>query len=97
VLEKEEIMAYSDAPMELPETGLDADAPCEELYRIGIVYSIGMGVDTDLVKAHQWFNIAALKGSDEAKSERKEMADQMSTGEIAEAQKAAREWLDLMN
>lgn len=90
-------MAYSDGPMELPEVGLNADAPCEELYRMGIVYSIGMGVDADLIKAHQWFNLAALKGSDDAKAERKEMADQMSTDEIAEAQKAAREWLDLMN
>ena len=90
-------MAYSDAPMVLPETGLNADAPSEELYRIGIVYSIGMGVDADLIKAHQWFNLAALRGSDEAKAERKEMADQMSSDEISEAQKAAREWLNLMN
>ncbi len=90
-------MAYSDGPMDLPEIGLNADAPSDELYRVGIVYSVGMGVEADLVKAHQWFNLAALKGSDEAKAERKEMADQMSTDEIAEAQKAAREWLSLMN
>ncbi|MEE9381306.1 MAG: SEL1-like repeat protein [Hyphomonadaceae bacterium] len=90
-------MAYADGPMELPETGVDAETQSDELYRVGIVYSVGMGVDADLVKAHQWFNLAALKGSDEAKSERKEMADQMSSDEIAQAQKAAREWLDLMN
>ena len=90
-------MAYADGPVDLPEFGLDADAPSEDLYQMGIAYSVGMGVEANLVKAHQWFNLAALKGSEEARAERKEMAEQMSTDEIAEAQKAAREWLSLMN
>jgi hypothetical protein len=40
------------------------------------------------------FNLAALKGSEEAKSYRKELSQEMSSQEVAEAQRAARQWLD---
>ncbi len=91
-------MAYSDGSMTpAPCADLPADAAREDLYQAGIIYSTGMGVETDLVAAHKWFNLAALKGSNEAKDRRREIAEQLSTAEIAEAQKAAREWLRLMN
>lgn len=90
-------MAYSDAPMTLPCAGLTKDAGHDDLYRVGLAYSTGLGVDTDLVAAHKWFNLAALKGHDAAKLCRKEMADMMSTDEVKQAQRAAREWLNLMN
>ncbi len=47
----------------------------------------------DLVEAHKWFNLAAVRGSEDAKICRKDMAEQMSAHEVAAAQKAAREWL----
>ncbi|MEQ8745690.1 hypothetical protein [Pyruvatibacter sp.] len=63
------------------------------LYNLGLIFSVGKGVEPDLVTAHKWFNLAALRGSDEAKAQRKELADMMSAAEIAEAQRQAREWM----
>jgi TPR repeat protein len=67
----------------------------DELFRLGLLYSTGQGgAPLDLVSAHMLFNLAALKGSEEAKSYRKELSQEMSSQEVAEAQKAARQWLD---
>ena len=54
-------------------------------------------MDVDLIAAHKWFNLAALRGSDEAKIQRAEMADMMSTDEVKQALQSAREWLKLMH
>jgi TPR repeat protein len=70
--------------------GGDADA----LYELGIAYSTGThGLDVDLVEAHKWFNLAALNGSDRAQECRADIAEEMTTREIAEAQRQARAWL----
>jgi len=50
-------------------------------------------VGVDYVAAHKWFNLAAMRGVDEAKRWRATMASEMSTAQIAEAQRQAREWL----
>jgi TPR repeat protein len=50
-------------------------------------------VELDLVAAHKWFNLAAMRGNQEAKRYRMEIADEMSRAEIAEAQRQAREWI----
>jgi TPR repeat protein len=62
-------------------------------YELGIRYSVGNAVPADMVAAHKWFNIAALKGCKEAVQLRQEIAAGMSAGEIATAQRAARDWL----
>jgi TPR repeat protein len=68
----------------------DSDA----LLDLGFAYSTGTrGASIDLVTAHQWFNLAALAGSQEAQYCRSDIADQMSHREIAEAQRRARTWL----
>ena len=90
-------MPYSEIALEPPCAILDASSNHEDLCQMGLIYSTGLGVEEDLVAAHKWFNLAALKGNDAAKEHRKAMADMMSSAEIAEAQKAAREWLSLMN
>ena len=41
------------------------------------------------------FNLAAMRGSVEAKVYRKELACEMASDEVAEAQRQAREWLTL--
>ena len=46
-----------------------------------------------MVAAHKWFNLAAMRGVDAAKGWRNQLASEMSTLQIAEAQKLAREWL----
>lgn len=90
-------MAYSDAPATLPCEGLTADALAVDLYQAGLAYSTGLGVEVDLVAAHKWFNLAALRGSEDAKESRQDMADQMTAEDLKQALKAAREWLRLMN
>ena len=65
----------------------------EAQYRVGLMYSTGQGVHQDLVSAHKWFNLAALRGSDAARQVRREVAADMTEREISEAQRQAREWL----
>ena len=66
----------------------------QALYDLGMVYSSGTGgVPIDLIEAHKWFNLAAVRGLEEAQACRSEIAMDMEPREIAQAQKAARAWL----
>jgi len=65
----------------------------ESLFELGMIYSTGREVAADLIAAHKWFNRAAIRGVKEAASYRQEVAREMSATEVAEAQRAAREWL----
>jgi TPR repeat protein len=70
------------------------DASGDELFRLGLLYSTGQGgAPLDYVSAHMLFNLAAMRGSLEAKVYRKEIADEMATEDVAEAQRQARRWL----
>jgi TPR repeat protein len=60
---------------------------------LGMSYSAGVGVAIDLIEAHKWFNIAAMRGHAEAARLRREIAEQMADAEIGRAQRAARDWL----
>jgi TPR repeat protein len=62
-------------------------------YDLGIRYAVGNSVPADLVSAHKWFNLAAMKGNREAVAQRQEIAANMSPAEIAAALRAARAWL----
>jgi uncharacterized protein len=70
-----------------------ANATADVFYDLGMMYSTGRSVPTDLVSAHKWFNIAAMRGNQEAIRLRREIASEMSEIEIASAQRAARDWL----
>ena len=84
---------------ELPEIelALAGSAPMggEALFELGMMYSAGNSVPVDLVSAHKWFNLAAMKGYADAARLRREIAAEMSDAEIGKAQLAAREWLKL--
>lgn len=70
------------------------EAPAADtFYELGMMYSIGRSVPVDYVTAHKWFNLAAMRGNEDAARLRREVADQMSEDEIATAQRAARAWL----
>ena len=56
-------------------------------------YLLGQGVAQDPVAAHKWFNLAAMRGIDAARNWRNQIAAEMSSSQIALAQKLAREWL----
>jgi uncharacterized protein len=66
----------------------------EACFDLGVAFSTGSnGADCDLVEAHKWFNLAALRGHEEAAFCRADISDEMTAREIAEAQRRARHWL----
>lgn len=65
----------------------------DALYELGLMYSAGRDVEFDLIEAHKWFNLAALRGNRQAKLLRQEIAMDMSRAEISKAQRRARQWL----
>ena len=65
----------------------------DALFELGMLYATGRVVDANLVVAHKWFNLAAARGNESARTYRLEVAQEMSADQIAEAQKLAREWL----
>jgi uncharacterized protein len=71
----------------------EGPAAGDMLFELGMMYSIGRDVPVDFVTAHKWFNLAAVKGNNEAIRLRREIAVLMSETEIAAAQRAARDWL----
>ena len=70
-----------------------AVASGDAFFELGMIYAIGRSVPVDHVAAHKWFNLAAMRGNGDAIRWRREMAEQMSQSEIAQAQRAARAWL----
>jgi hypothetical protein len=65
----------------------------DTFFQLGMMHSVGKNVPVDFVSAHKWFNLAAMRGSNEAVRLRREIAEQMSPPDIAAAQRAARAWL----
>ncbi len=47
----------------------------------------------DYVQAHKWFNIAGTNGKKIGRRNRDIIAKRMTSAQIAEAQKLAREWM----
>jgi len=78
---------------------LDTAAPVEAsaipdvLFERGLYWASGRSGVVNLVAAHKWFNLAALKGRTDAIPLRREVAEMMSEVEIAMAQREARAWM----
>ena len=68
-------------------------ADTDSFFELGIKYSSGRNVPVDYVAAHKWFNLAAMKGNQNAVRLRREIAAEMTDAEIAAAQRAARDWI----
>ena len=80
----------AESVLPLPSPGSSGD----ELFRLGLLYSTGQGgAPRDYVSAHMLFNLAAMRGSEEAKAYRRELSQEMDPADVAEAQRAARQWL----
>lgn len=75
--------------IEYAAQGGQADA----LFELGLIYCTGRDGSVDLIEAHKWFNLAAMRGNEEAKRYRNELSSDMSKADIACAQKLAREWM----
>ena len=68
-----------------------ADVFCE----MGLMYATGRGCKLDMVAAHKWLNIAAIKGSERAALLRADLGRSMSKTDLAKALRAAREWMTM--
>lgn len=66
-----------------------ADLFCE----MGLIYATGRGCEVDMVAAHKWLNIAAIKGCDRAAELRADVAAGLTKLELAAALRAARDWM----
>ncbi len=83
------------ATSHLAEAGIPGSDEVRALMQKGFECATGRTGAADLISAHMWFNLAAIKGCREAVRYRKEISGEMSADEIAIAQKQAREWLSL--
>src|SRR4029079_6898096 len=72
---------------------VEASAIPDVLFERGLYWASGRSGVVNLVAAHKWFNLAALKGRADAISMRREVAEMMSDAEIATAQREARAWM----
>ena len=85
-------MTSHETETQLPLPGPQSTG--DELFRMGMLFSTGQGgAPLDYVSAHMLFNLAAMRGSEEARLYRKELSQEMASDEVAEAQRQAREWL----
>jgi TPR repeat protein len=82
------VMSEAVAAVELPEP-----ASAEAMFERGMMYASDRTMPADLVRAHQWFNLAAMLGCAEATQLRREIAAEMTDAQIGQAQRAARDWL----
>jgi uncharacterized protein len=72
---------------------VQASAIPDVLFERGLYWASGRSGVVNLVAAHKWFNLAALKGRTDAVRMRREVAELMSEAEIAAAQREARDWI----
>jgi uncharacterized protein len=63
------------------------------LFERGLYWASRRSGVVNLIAAHKWFNLAALKGRTDAIPLRREVAEMMSEVEIAMAQREARAWM----
>jgi hypothetical protein len=74
-------------------TPVEASAIPDVLFERGLYWASGRSGVVNLVAAHKWFNLAAVKGRVDAIPMRREIAELMSDVEIATAQREARAWM----
>lgn len=62
------------------------------MLNLGSMYKRGSGVPQDYVLAHMWYNLGAARGNEKARNNREIIENQMTSDQIAAAQRFAREW-----
>lgn len=70
-----------------------ATGNAEVLFELGLMYATGRNGEVDTIAAHKWFNLAVYRGLASAKVNREEIASEMSSDEIRQAQREARDWI----
>jgi TPR repeat protein len=62
-------------------------------YRLGVMYEKGEGIAQDYVASYIWYHLASqTHGLEFARKHRNRVAEKMTSAQIAEAQRLAREW-----
>ena len=74
-------------------TPVTATAVPDALFERGMYWASGRSGVINLIAAHKWFNLAAVKGHAKASAMRREVAELMNEIEISAAQREARAWL----
>jgi TPR repeat protein len=59
---------------------------------LGLMYEAGEGVPQDPVQAHMWWNLVSAQDIEQAIEACERLAPKMSSAQIEEAQRLAREW-----
>lgn len=81
---------YREALQEFRESADRGDAYSQ--YMLGRLHEAGNGTTQDFVQAHKWYNLAAANGHRHADEARDLLAERMTSGQVAQAQQAARDW-----
>ena len=69
-----------------------ADSDANALFKLGLMCSAEGSEPADMISAHKWFNLAATHGHSDAARLRREIATEMSSRQIGDALRAARDW-----
>ena len=62
---------------------------------LGAMYFAGEGVEEDKIEAYKWFFISGELGNDDGMENSQYAGESMSFGEIMNAKKLGREWLEV--
>lgn len=61
---------------------------------LGVLYEQGVpGLPRDVMQSHMWYNLATAQGHADAAQLREDVASSMTSEQVAEAQRKAKEWL----
>ena len=66
----------------------------EAQYNLGLMYDFGEGVLEDDVYAYMWWNLASLLGNKNATTAKGEIAEEMTSSQIAEAEERSQQCLN---
>ena len=61
-------------------------------FLLGLMYSRGEGVPEDDIQAYAWISLASAQGMENAKNAKEMLTGEMTSAEIAEAQKLSRKY-----
>ena len=59
---------------------------------VAAFYEAGRGVPRDLIQAYKWYRLSEQRSRTDLSDQLRELANVMTTGEIAEAERMAHEW-----
>jgi TPR repeat protein len=85
-------MPYRDSLALASTAPGEVDSDADAFFNLGLVCAAGGSEPADMISAHKWFNLAATHGHMDAARLRREIAAEMSSRQIADALRAARDW-----